>query len=163
MPEMGIQPSAVGPLHSPVHCACSAADAGLGGSARFGRPSSCSCTLELTHGPAGPIVLLHVVGEIDMLTLPALEQSLTAAIDQRPCDLVIDLAAVVFCCVRGFVLIATTAATAQANGVGYAVSGLPPHLARIASLVWSGHPGVPYRSAAAAVTAIRIEHTYRSS
>lgn len=131
---------------------------------RSGRAPVCSCELDTAFGPAGPILVLRVAGEIDRLTLPVLEHALTAAVDQRPGDLVVDLAAVGFCCVRGFALLVTAAATAQSNGIRFAVSGLSPHLDRVATLLWpqrSEQPCVRYRSAAAAVTAIRTEQTYR--
>jgi hypothetical protein len=73
---------------------------------------------------------------------------------------VVDLAGVVFCCVRGFALLADAAATAQTNRTGYAVSGVPPHLDHLATLLWPEQHFLRYRSAAAAATAIRIEHTH---
>jgi anti-anti-sigma factor len=103
-------------------------------------------------GPAGPILVLRVAGEIDLLNVPLLQHALDAAVDQRPGDLVVDLAGVGFCCVRGFALLFTAAATAQTNGTGYAVSGLLPHLDRIATLLWPEQHCLRYRSAAAAVT-----------
>ena len=122
--------------------------------------SVCSWELDTELGPAGSILVLRVAGEIDLLTVPGLEHALSAAIDQRPGDLVVDLAGVVFCCVRGFALLSTAAATAQTNGTGYALSGMPPHLDRIATLLWPEQHCLRYRSAAAAVTAIRIDHTH---
>lgn len=55
----------------------------------------------------------------------------------------------------------TTAASAQAEGIGYAVSGLTPFHGRIATLLWTEPTCVRHPSAAAAVTAIRTEQTYR--
>lgn len=131
--------------------------------ARFDAAALCSCELATELGPAGPILVLHAVGEIDLFTLPVLQQALTAAIEKRPADLVVDLAAVGFCCVRGFAVLASAAGTAQTktNRTGYALSGLPPHLDRFATLLWPEQRCVRYRSAAAAVTAIRIEQTHR--
>ncbi len=126
------------------------------------RTAACSCELQTEPGPVGPILVLHVAGEIDLLTLPLLQNALTAAVEQRPGDLVVDLAAVGFCCVRGFDVLAALAATAQANGTAYALSGLPPHLDRFGAMLWSGQPCVRYRSTAAAVTAIRVDQTYRT-
>jgi anti-anti-sigma factor len=125
----------------------------------------CSWELDTEVGPAEPILILRVAGEIDLLTMSALERALDAALDaatdQRSGDLVVDLAGVGFCCVRGFALLFTAAATAQTNGTGYALSGLSPHLDRIATLLWPGQRCVRYRSTAAAVTAIRIHHTHQ--
>ncbi len=136
-------------------------DSGLVGTARLDATSTCSCELDTESGPAGPILVLRVTGEIDLFTLPVLQDALTAAVEKRPGDLVVDLAGVGFCCVRGFALLATAAATAQTNRTGYALSGLPPHLDRVATLLWPEQTCVRYRSTAAAITAIRIEQTYR--
>ena len=62
---------------------------------------------------------------------------------------------------RGFVLLATAAQMMQTSGNGFAVSGMLPNLDRIATLLWPQQRCVRYRSVAAAVTAIRIEQTYR--
>jgi hypothetical protein len=61
----------------------------------------------------------------------------------------------------GFALLATAAHTMQTSGTGFAVSGMLPHLDRTATLLWPQQRCVPYRSVAAAVTAIRIDQTYR--
>lgn len=126
--------------------------------------SVCSLQLDTELGPAGPILVLRVAGEIDLLTLPllqhALDAALNAAVDQQPGDLVVDLAGVGFCGVHGFALLFTAAATAQTNGTGYALSGLLPHLDRIATLLWPEQPCLRYRSTAAAITAIRLDHTH---
>lgn len=71
------------------------------------------------------------------------------------------LAGVGICCVRGFDLLATTAATAQTNRTGYALSSLPPHLDRVATLLWPEQPCVRHHSVAAAVTAICTEQYRR--
>ena len=127
----------------------------------FDAAAACSCEQHTEAGPAGDILVLRVYGEIDMLTLPAVQSALTAATDRRPSDLVVDLAAVTFCCVRGFALLAEAARTAHASGIGYTVSGLSAHLDRVATLLWPERRCVSYRSVAAAVTAIRIDQTYR--
>jgi anti-sigma B factor antagonist len=136
--------------------------AGAPGTERRGAVSVWSWELDTELGPAGPILVLRVAGEIDLLTVPVLQHALDAAVDQRPKDLVVDLAGVVFCCVRGFALLATAAATAHTNGIGFALSGVPPHVDRIATLLWPEQHRLRYRSAAAAVTAIRIDHTHRT-
>lgn len=121
----------------------------------------CSCELETERGPAGPILVLRVAGEIDLLTVPAFENALDAVVDKRPGDLVVDLAAVVFCSARGFAVLLDAAATAQTNGTNWVLSGMHPHLDRIATLMWPEPHCLRYRSAAAAVSAIRIGHTYQ--
>ena len=70
--------------------------------------------------------MLRVGGEIDLATRPVLHAELTRALDGAPAHLVVDLAAVAFCCVRGFVPPETSVA-ATATGTGYALSGLRAH------------------------------------
>lgn len=121
---------------------------------------TCWCGLDTETGPAGPILVLRVAGEIDMLTVPLVRTALRTAQEQAPGDLVVDLAGVTFCCVRGFALLADAAHAALAAGTRLAVSGLNDHLDRITTILWLDEPMVRYRSVAAAVTAIRIDHTY---
>jgi anti-anti-sigma factor len=136
-----------------------ATEATVPGTAQCG--SVCSWGLDTEFGPVGPILVLRVAGEIDLGTIPVLEHALATAVDQRPASLVVDLAGVGFCCARGFAVLAAAAAAAHTNGTGYALSGMSLHLDRIATLLWSERRCVRYRSAAAAVTAIRINHTYQ--
>lgn len=127
----------------------------------------CACTAQTWAGPGGDIVVLAVAGEIDLLTYPVLHDALNTAlfgtVDQPPCDLVVDLAAVTFCCIRGYVLLTETAHTAAATDTGYALSGLPRQLHRLEEILrHAGDDTIPhYRSAAAAVTAIRTRQTDR--
>ena len=104
--------------------------------------------------------MLRVAGEIDLLTLAVLRDALTAAVDRYPVDLVIDMAGVGFCCVRGFALLAAAARTAQTRGICCSLSGLSRQLDRVASLLWRAQC-VRYRSVAAAVNAIRVDDTDR--
>lgn len=120
------------------------------------------CEPGIESGPAGNIVVLRLAGEIDLLTIAAARAALVEAVALRPADLVIDLAAVTFCCVRGFALLAATAHDARSSGICCAVSGMLPHVDRVASMLWPEQLCVRYRSVAAAVTAIRIDQTYRA-
>jgi anti-anti-sigma factor len=117
--------------------------------------------MTIQPGPAGNIVVLRIAGEIDLLTTPAVDDAMAEAMDEQPADLVIDLSAVSFCSVRGIALLASTIGGAHRSGIGCAVSGMSPHLNRIANMLWLEQGCVRYRSVAAAVTAIRIDHTYR--
>ena len=74
--------------------------------------------------------MLHMAGDIDMLTLPLVCAALSTALNTRPADLVVDLSEVRFCGVRGFVLLAAMARTTATCGIGYAVAGIGPHLDR---------------------------------
>lgn len=127
----------------------------------LGGAMTCFCEVATELGPGGDVVLLRVAGEIDMLSLAVLRDALGVAMARQPADLVVDLAGVVFCCVRGFLLLAGGARAAQNSGIGYALSGLNPHLDRVATLIGPEPGCVRYRSVAAAISAIRVDHTYR--
>jgi anti-anti-sigma factor len=99
--------------------------------------------------------VLHMAGDIDMLTLPLVCAALTTALNTQPADLVVDLSQVRFCGVRGFVLLAAMARTTATRGIGYAVAGMGPHLDRAATQAWSGHRLHRHPNTAAAVTATR--------
>jgi anti-sigma B factor antagonist len=117
--------------------------------------------LDVEPGPAGRIALLSMAGDIDTLTLPLVCAALVRALETRPADLVIDLAAVRFCGVRGFAMLAATARATRTQAIGYAVSGAGPHLDRGARQVWSDHRPVRYPTLAVAIAAIRREQTCR--
>lgn len=123
--------------------------------------AACEWEIDTHNGPAGKILVLRVVGEIDLLTVPQVRAALATAVARAPTDLVVDLAGVRFCCVRGFALFADTAHTTTAGGVGYAVSGLSRHLDRIADMLWCDQHLARYASTAAAVTALRIDQAHR--
>jgi anti-sigma B factor antagonist len=109
--------------------------------------------LNIETGPAGSIAVLHMAGDIDMLTLPLVCAALTTALDTRPADLVVDLSQVRFCGVRGFALLAAMARTTASCGIGYAMAGIGPHLDRAATQAWSGQRLHRHPTTAAAVTA----------
>jgi anti-sigma B factor antagonist len=111
--------------------------------------------LDIETGPVGSIAVLHVAGDIDLLTLPLVCAALITALNTRPADLVVDLSEVRFCGVRGFVLLAAMARTTATCGIGYAVAGIGPHLDRAATQAWSGQRPKRHPTTAAAVTATR--------
>lgn len=118
--------------------------------------AGCSCTSDSLFTSAGEIIVLRVGGEVDLVTLPALEAALDANLDQQPDHLLVDLARVSFCCARGMdLLVTTTAGYAAGQGVGYAVSGVPAWLDRLWQIFFNDELPVRYCSAAAAVTAIQ--------
>lgn len=126
-----------------------------------GGPVACSCELAIEPGPGGDIVVVRVAGEIDLFSLHVLRDALSAVTERHPADLVVDMAGVAFCCVRGFAVLAEAARTAQIREIGFALCGLASHLDRVATLLMFEERCVRYRSVAAAVHAIRVEHTYR--
>jgi anti-anti-sigma factor len=111
--------------------------------------------LDIETGPAGSIAVLHMAGDIDMLTLPLVCAALITALNTRPADLVVDLSEVHFCGVRGFGLLAAMARTTTTCGIGYAVAGMGPHLDRAATQAWSDQRLRRHANTAAAVTATR--------
>ena len=78
----------------------------------IGDPVACSCELAIEPGPGGDILVVRVAGEIDMLSLHVLRDALSVAADRNPADLVVDLAGVTFCSVRGYALLADAVRTA---------------------------------------------------
>jgi anti-anti-sigma factor len=118
--------------------------------------------LDIETGPVGSIAVLHMAGDIDLLTLPLVCAALITALNTRPADLVVDLSEVRFCGVRGFVLLAAMARTTATCGIGYAVAGIGPHLDRAATQAWSGQRLHRHPNTAAAVTATRPTQTARA-
>lgn len=124
----------------------------------------CACTIRPRAGPDGPVIVLTVAGEIDLLTYPVLHAALHTAlfetVDTPHHDVVVDLAAVTFCCVRGYVLLTDFAEVAAGTGAGYALTSLPSHLRRIAKILRPDLDRLlPYPAAAAAVIALRAAQT----
>ncbi len=115
---------------------------------------SLACATESFPDAAGEIIVLRVSGEVDLCTLPTLQTALDHSLDQHPAHLVVDLARMIFCSVRGLALLTQTRHTAARNAASYTVSGVLPHIERHWTLLWDGDLPVRYRSTAAAVTAI---------
>lgn len=104
---------------------------------------------------AGEIIVLRVGGELDLCTLPTLQSALCGSLDQHPAHLVVDLARMTFCSVRGLTVLTHADRAAAAKATRYAVSAVPPRIDRIWTLLWDGDIPVRYRSIATALTAIR--------
>lgn len=119
------------------------------------RSYSFSCATELLQCSAGEIIVLRVIGELDLCTVPTLQAVLSGSLDQHPAHLVVDLARMTFCSVRGFALLTQADRTAADADTRYAVSAVPARIDRIWVQLWEGDLPVRYRSLAAAVTAIR--------
>lgn len=116
--------------------------------------SALSCITESLPCSAGEIIVLRVDGEVDLCTLPILRAALDDSLDRHPAQLVIDLARMTFCSVRGLDLLTKTGRITTGNATGYAVSGVSPQLDRIWTLGWDGDLPVRYPSTATALTAI---------
>ena len=65
----------------------------------------------------GPVVVIHVSGEIDMSSRDAVERVLTRTVDGRPDSVVIDLSDVTFFGSSGLQMLAETRARAAASEV----------------------------------------------
>lgn len=128
-------------LHPDIHG--SAADSLLSGA------------IESSQCAAGEIIVVRVVGEVDLCTIPILQAALDASLDQRPAHLVVDLARMTFCSVRGLDLLTQIGRIAAAAATGYAVTGVLPRINRVWNLCWGGDCPVRYPSAAAAVLGIQ--------
>lgn len=120
-----------------------------------GPPAWCCCTATSLRCSAGEITVLRVAGEVDLCTLPNLQVALDSSLKRRPAHLVVDLAQVTFCSIRGLHLLTQTGHTAAEKTISYAVSGVSPHLDRIWSLGWDGDLPIRYRSIVIAVATIR--------
>jgi anti-anti-sigma factor len=114
-----------------------------------------SIDLEVRTEPGSRILLLRFIGEIDVSAVPAVRDALAAARGAASYDVVVDLAALEFCCVRGFALLGEAAEAAASAGTGFSVSGLDPQLDRIRALVWPDGAAVSHPSTAAAISALR--------
>lgn len=114
-----------------------------------------SRTTESLQCAAGEIIVLRVSGEVDLCTVPILQAALDAGLDQHPAYLVVDLARMTYCSVRGLGLLTQAGHTAAEEATGYAVCGVLPQIDRVWALCWDGDLPVRYPSTAAAITAIR--------
>ena len=125
--------------------------------------TGCCCDVESWASSDGEILVVRVSGELDMLTHPIVAATLAEAVSRAPRHLVVDLAAMTFCCARGFALLAETALAATTRDVAFALSGLTAHHHRIATMLQPDLGVIRYRSVADAVTAIRTDDTYRQT
>lgn len=114
-----------------------------------------SCAIESVQCTAGEIIVLRVSGEVDLCTISILQAALDASLDQRPAYVVVDLAQMTFCSMRGLDLYTQTGRIAAATATGYAVTGVLPQIHRVWTLCWGGDCPVRYRSTAAAVLGIQ--------
>ncbi len=122
--------------------------------------AGCWCDVEWWASSDGEILVLRVSGELDLLTRPIVAATLAEAVSRAPRHLVVDLAAMTFCCARGFALLAETALAASTRDVAVTLSGLTAHHHRVATMILPDLGMIRYRSVADAITAIRTDDTY---
>lgn len=115
---------------------------------------SLSCTTQSVLCAEGEIVVLRVAGEVDLRTVAVLRAALGEGLAAQPIYLLVDLAAMTFCCARGLELLTQTAHSTAGKATSFAVSGVSPQIARMWILGWDGDLPSRYRSTAAAMTAI---------
>lgn len=123
-------------------------------------PPPFSVGLDVRTGSGGQVLVLQFSGEIDLATLPVVRDALAAVRNATSCAVVLDLAALEFCCGRGFGLLAEAADHAATAGVGFSVSGLHPHLDRMMSVMWPEGALVRHSSVADAVEAFHTERAH---
>jgi hypothetical protein len=114
----------------------------------------CSCTATSIPAPAGEVLVLQVAGEVDLLTIAILQGALTSALARGPCHLLVDLAELTFCCVRGLSLLVEAGRTAAGHGTGYSVTAASRQANRAWTVLWpAGELPTRYPTAAAGVAA----------
>jgi anti-anti-sigma factor len=98
--------------------------------------SSCSCSATSIPAPAGEVLVLRVAGEVDLLTIEVLQDVLTSSLARGPCHLVVDLAELTFCSVRGMNLLVQAGRTAAEQGTGYTVTAASHQVNHGWTLLW---------------------------
>lgn len=76
----------------------------------------------------GPPVVVHVAGDIDLVTAPAMERRLTAVMTGAPLRLIVDLAAVTFMDGSGLAALRRARAALAQNGGTLRLAAPPEHL-----------------------------------
>lgn len=104
--------------------------------ARVDAAALCSCTKTSVPAPAGEVLVLRVAGEVDLLTIAVLQGALTSGLARRPCHLLVDLAELTFCSVRGLSLLVEAGHTAAVQGTGYSVTGASRQANRAWTVLW---------------------------
>jgi anti-sigma B factor antagonist len=90
-------------------------------------PSTFSTTV---HTAAGSATTVVVHGEVDALTGPQLEDSMTAAWATGPTSVLVDLSAVSFMNASSLAVLFRAQAEARARAVAFDVRGMPRRLTR---------------------------------
>jgi hypothetical protein len=130
--------------------------------ARGDAAASCSCTATSIPAPAGEVLVLRVAGEVDLLTIAILQGALTSNLARGPCHLLVDLAGMTFCCVRGLSLLVQAGRTAAGQGTGYSVTAASRQANRAWTVLWpvgelpTRHPTAAAGVAAAITPAERV-------
>ncbi len=122
--------------------------------ARVDAAALCSCTATSIPAPAGEVLVLQVTGEVDLLTIEVLQGALISGLARGPCHLLVDLAELTFCSVRGLSLLVEAGRTAVEQGTGYSVTAASRQANRAWTVLWpAGQLPTQYPTAAAGVAA----------
>jgi anti-sigma B factor antagonist len=122
--------------------------------ARVDAAALCSCTATSIPSPAGEVLVLRVAGEVDLLTIAGLQGALTSGLARGPCHLLVDLAELTFCSVRGLSLLVQSGRTAAGQGTGYSVTAASRQTNRAWTVLWPvSELPTQYPTAAAGVAA----------
>jgi anti-anti-sigma factor len=97
----------------------------------------CRCSISILSSPSGDVVLLDVRGDLDAVTLPGVTAALDAALGLPAVHLVVSLAGLRFCSMRGLELFVEGRATAARCGIGFSVSGPSEQMRRLWSILWA--------------------------
>ena len=86
-------------------------------------------------------MIVHIVGEIDICTEPALTRCLAAQLQpaRHLTSLVVDLSSVSYIGVRGFAALLTAAANAQHRDVAFCVAACSPPVLRLLAVIDPDH------------------------
>jgi anti-sigma B factor antagonist len=118
----------------------------------------CSCTATSIPAPAGEVRVLRVAGEVDLLTIEVLQGALTSGLARGPCHLLVDLAELTFCSVRGLSLLVQAGRTAAGQGTGYSVTAASRQTNRAWTVLWPvSELPTQYPTAAVGVAAAMAE------
>ena len=110
---------------------------GARGERAAGEVSRCRCSTTTIPALVGQVIVLRVAGEVDLGTVGVLRTALGAVLAQRPAHLIVDLAELGFCSVRGLAVLGQAGDIALECGVGYAVAGASAQLGRVWASGWT--------------------------
>ena len=83
----------------------------------------------------GPAVVFHLEGELDLATAPGLGRALASALDERPSQLVLDLAGLTFLDSSGARVLVTTARRARDEGCAFVLRSPSASIMKMLRLV----------------------------
>jgi anti-anti-sigma factor len=122
--------------------------------ARVDAAALCACTATSIPSPAGEVLVLRVDGEVDLLTIEVLQGALTSGLARGPRHLLVDVAELRFCSVRGLSLLVQAGRTAVEQGTGYSVAAASHQIDRAWTVLWPvSELPTEYPTAAAGVAA----------